>query len=207
MCKRLSRREGVRRPPEWRAGANGREDERSSGHARLRLTYEVMPWVAGDDTAPGLCAHLVERRTPAGTKAPTGSSACLHESPKCGLTAQVLDVDVGAQTDVIAEVPAVVVGIEIEHDVVVVPEPVADVAVLVGRNPEIETVDFESVASAAAHPPDLLSADPASEASVLPRMIETQAGIVAWDDIVSDPGIVCGVHVRGRGMADRKSVV
>lgn len=57
----------------------------------------------------------------------------------CSLGAEVLDVDVGAQTDIVGEVPALVVGIVVDDDVVAVPEPVVAEADVVGATPRENT--------------------------------------------------------------------
>src|SRR5690349_20758300 len=100
-------------------------------------------------------------------------------------------MDVGAQAHVIREVPAVMVGIGIDDDVVAVPEPIIAVVVLVGRDLEEEAANVESIASAAAQPPDVLRTDGACETPVLPGMIEMEIGVVG-------PGLVPHPAVVGR---------
>jgi hypothetical protein len=108
-------------------------------------------------------------------------------------------VNVSPQSRVIGEIPSVVVGIGIEHDVVVIPEPVAGIVVVVWRDLEVEAVDVESLAAAAVKPPDVPRADRAIEASVFPGMIEMIVGIVA-SGVVSHPLVILRVDVRGFGM-------
>lgn len=122
-----------------------------------------------------------------------------HAPDFLNLIPQIHDVDVGAQPDVIGEVPAVVVGIGVDYDVVVIPQPSVAIVVVVGRNLEKEAADVKSIAVTAAKPPDVSRADAATEAPVFPRMIEMIVGIVA-SGVVSHPLIRFGVDVRGLGM-------
>jgi hypothetical protein len=52
------------------------------------------------------------------------------------LSPQVHDVNVRTQPDVVGQIPAVVVGIGVNHDVITVPDPVVAIIVIVGRNLE-----------------------------------------------------------------------
>src|ERR1019366_10152954 len=87
---------------------------------------------------------------------------------RCALASQIQHVNVHAQAYIIGELPAVVVRVVIEHDVVAVPQPAVRVAVLIRGDLEVVTVDIETLATAALHPPHMLGADRAGEASVLP---------------------------------------
>ena len=115
------------------------------------------------------------------------------------LIPQVHDVGVGTESGVIGEVPAGVVGIGIDYDVVVIPQPSVGIVVVVGRNLEKVAVDIKSIAVTAAKPPDVLRPDAAVEPPVFPRMIEMIVGIVG-SGVVSHPLICFGVDVRGLGM-------
>ena len=108
-------------------------------------------------------------------------------------------MDVGTEPGVIGEVPAGVVGIGIDYDVVVIPQPSVCVVVVIGRNLEEVAVDIKSIAVTATKPPDVLRPDAAVEPPVFPWMIEMIVGIVA-SGVVSHPLIGFGVDVRGVGM-------
>ena len=115
------------------------------------------------------------------------------------LIPQVHDVSVGTEPGVIGEVPAGVVGIGIDYDVVVIPQPSVCIVVVIGRHLEKVAVDIKSIAVTAAKPPDVLRPDTAAEASVFPWVIEMIVGIVG-SGVVSHPLICFGVDVRGLGM-------
>jgi hypothetical protein len=112
---------------------------------------------------------------------------------------EIHDVSIDSQPNVIGQVPAVMVGVGIDHDVVAIPEPVVGIVIVVRRNLGEEAADVESVAVPTVKAPDVLLTDPARKASVFPRMIEMIVGIVA-SGIVSHPLIVFRVDVRGFGM-------
>jgi len=115
-----------------------------------------------------------------------------------GLGSQVLNVDVGAESYVVGEVPAVVVGIVVDDDVVAVPKPlVAEADVEVG-DAEVETAEPKASRTAACQMPDVAAADAAGEASMLPGMIEVVVSVCAAR-VVADPFSI-GMDVWGVGV-------
>src|SRR5580693_330199 len=61
-------------------------------------------------------------------------------------SAEILDVDVSAETDVVGEVPAVVVWVVVDDDLVGAPVPVTAEAVVSWGDIEIETAEPEALA-------------------------------------------------------------
>jgi len=117
-----------------------------------------------------------------------------------GLTsAEILDVDVSAEADVVGEVPAVMVWVVVDYQLVRAPVPVAAEAVVSGGHIEIETAKPETLAVAAFDAPRVALADATGEAAMLPGMIKVVVGILAAG-IVAYPLIV-GVNVRSFGVA------
>ena len=114
------------------------------------------------------------------------------------LGSQVLNVDVGTEPDIVGEIPAVVVGIFVDDDVVAVPEPVVAVGEVECADAEIETAEPEAVGTASGEMPDVTAAEAAGEVAVFPGMIKMHAGIVATG-VVADPFAV-RVNVRGIGV-------
>jgi hypothetical protein len=114
-------------------------------------------------------------------------------------SAEVLHVDVGAQPDVVGEIPAVVVGVFVDDDLVAVPEPVTAESQVKRGDAEVEAVEPETVGTTSGNAPDVAAAEAAGEMAMLPGVIEVEAGIVR-SGVMSDPGAVV-VDVRGRGMA------
>src|ERR1700674_248612 len=109
---------------------------------------------------------------------------------------------VGAEPDVVGQVPARVVRILVEDDVVPVPVPAIAVAVVVRGDAEEEAAEAEAIAVAALQPPDVVRAEGAREAPVRPGTIEVVVPVVPAG-VVSDPTMVLSVHVRGVGMSRR----
>jgi hypothetical protein len=107
-------------------------------------------------------------------------------------------VDVGAQPDIVGEVPAVVVGIVVDDDVVAIPEPVIAVSQVEIANAEIEASKPKAVGASSAEAPYVTAADAAGEVAVFPGMIEVEAHFVVAI-VVSDPLAVV-VDVGGFGM-------
>ncbi len=129
---------------------------------------------------------------PAWAAAPRGPLVRLSGS-------QVHDVDVGSQPHVVGQVPAGMVGIFIDDDVIAVPEPVAAEANVIRSDTEIEAAEPEAVGAASGEMPDVAAAEAAGKASVLPGMIEVVVGIVGTG-VVADPFAV-RMDVRRVGMS------
>jgi len=102
------------------------------------------------------------------------------------LRSQVHDVDVGSQSYVVCEVPAVVVGVFVDDDVVAVPEPVAAKADVIESDAEKEAAEPETIGAASGEAPDVVTAEAAGEMAVLPGMIEVVVRIVGAG-VMADP--------------------
>ena len=98
-------------------------------------------------------------------------------------------MNVGTQPLVISQIPAIVVWVLIDHDLVAIPEPViAEVEVVCG-DAEVETTKPETLPVSSSQAEDMAAAESASKASVFPRMIDVVVGIITAG-IMSDPLIV-----------------
>jgi len=115
------------------------------------------------------------------------------------VVAEVFDVAVGAEADVVGQVEAFVIGVFVDGDLVGAPVPVVAEAVVSGENAEVEAAEPEAFAIAAFDAPDVAAAETAGEAAVSPGMIDMVVGIIAAG-VMADPFAV-GVDVRGVGMA------
>ena len=105
---------------------------------------------------------------------------------------------IGAKANVVGEIPAIVVGIIVDHDLVAVPIPIVAVGIVIGCDAEIETAEPEAFAIAAGDAPFVTAADAAGKAAMLPGTIEMIVGIIAAG-FVADP-LVIVVNVRSVGM-------
>jgi hypothetical protein len=106
---------------------------------------------------------------------------------------------VRSQPGVVGQVPSIVVGIEIDHDVIVVPQPVGTGIVVVWRGLEKESAHVEAITIASVQPPDVLRPNRPREASMLPGMIKVVVDVVSTC-VVSYPAISLGVNVGRRWM-------
>jgi hypothetical protein len=114
------------------------------------------------------------------------------------LSARVLHVDIGAESHVVGEIPAFMVWVIVDHDLVAVPKPVIAVGEVKGGNAEIKAAKPETVGTAARDAPHVATAEASVIATVLPGMIEVKAGIVS-PGVMPDPLAVV-VDVRGFGV-------
>lgn len=102
-------------------------------------------------------------------------------------------------TDVVSQVPAQVIGIFVEHDVVRIPEPVAAVGNVIGSYGKVISAEPEALRISSRQPPAMLWPEAACEVPTLPGMIQVIVRVVA-PGAMPDPFSV-GVNVRCVGMA------
>jgi hypothetical protein len=108
-------------------------------------------------------------------------------------------VAIGAEPRIVGQVPAIVVRIFVDDNLVGTPVPIGTEAEVSGSDAEGESAEPETLAIAPFDAPDVVAAETAAEAAMFKRMIEMIAGIIA-PGAVADPRIV-GVHVRSFGVA------
>ena len=117
-----------------------------------------------------------------------------------GLSSQIQHMDIFACADVISQIPADMIGIIVDHDIVIVPKPAAAIVIVVWRDLEEEAANIEPVSTAAAQAPNVPRAKAGSEMPVLPGMVEMIVGIVAAR-IVANPAVIFSMHVGSLWMA------
>ena len=122
------------------------------------------------------------------------SGAFVGNKSAVQLCAEVLNVDVGAETDVVGEVPADVIRVVVEDDVIGAPIPIRAVTKVIGSYAEKESAEPEAIRTASAKTPDVSATDFAGEVTVRPGMVKVIVGIVA-SRAMADP-LVIGVDVR-----------
>jgi hypothetical protein len=115
------------------------------------------------------------------------------------LSSEISDVNVAAQSHIVGEIPAVVVGIVVDHNVVAVPEPVIAITDIKSRDAKKESAEPEAARTASAKAPPVTGAEAAFKVTMLPRMIEMEARIIA-PVVVPDPLAVV-MDMGGFGMS------
>jgi len=108
-------------------------------------------------------------------------------------------VNVGAQPDVVSEIPAFVVGVFIDRDIVAIPKPVVGIGKVKRGDAEVIAAKPEAAGIASLNAPAMSTAEAAVEAAMLPGVIDVEAHIVAAT-FMSNPFAVV-VNVRGFGVA------
>jgi hypothetical protein len=108
-------------------------------------------------------------------------------------------MDVSAQAYVVSEIPAVVVGIFVNHHVVAVPIPVIGVSKVKRGDTEVEATKPETPGISTFDAPPMSAAEATLKAAVLPRVVQVEAVVVPLP-IVADPFAVA-VDVWGFRMA------
>src|ERR1700758_804603 len=108
-------------------------------------------------------------------------------------------MNVSAQAYVVSEIPAVVIGVFVNHHVVAIPIPVSGVSKVKRRDAEVEATKPETAGIPTLDAPPMSAAEATLKAAVLPRVVQVEA-VVIPPPIVADPFPVA-VDVRGFRMA------
>src|SRR5580693_308751 len=87
------------------------------------------------------------------------------------LSSHILNVHVSPKTHVVSQVPAIVVGIFVDHDVVPTPVPITAEAHIIRGDTEIEATEPKSARPASREMPDVSAAKTAGKTTVLKRMV------------------------------------
>jgi hypothetical protein len=95
------------------------------------------------------------------------------------LTAEVADVNVGAQPGIVGEVPALVVGVLVNHDIVAVPKPIIGVGKVKRGDAEVVAAKPETAGIASLNAPAVSAAEAAVETAMLPGVIDVEADVIA----------------------------
>jgi len=103
-------------------------------------------------------------------------------------------VNIRAKSSVIGEIPANVVRVFIDNDLIRIPQPLAAVPNVVGRHAEVEPPKPKTPRTASFKVPDMARTESASEVSMLPRVIEVVVRITTAR-VMSDPSAIA-VDVR-----------
>lgn len=107
---------------------------------------------------------------------------------------------VGAESRVVGEVPAFVIRIVVDNDVIVVPIPIINVAEIEGSYAEVISAEPEAVGPATTQAPHVTRSDSALEAAMLPGAVEVEPGIAAAIGVANPLVILVNVRsfrVRG----------
>jgi len=118
-------------------------------------------------------------------------------SPRGSLdsTSQVLHVRVRAQARVVCQIPANMVGVFVDHDLIARPVLARDDVVVPRGDVPVEIVEPEALRVSSGQHEYMFPSKATGAASVCPRLCEVVMRVVGAG-IVSDPPVVPGVHVR-----------
>jgi hypothetical protein len=109
------------------------------------------------------------------------------------------DVHICAKPDVISQIPAVVVRVFVDHDIVPTPVPVAAISDIVRRNGKIEPAKPEPTRPAAFDPENMIAPEAAAKVPVFPWTIEVVMRIIA-PRVMSYPFVSFRLDVWRGGM-------
>jgi hypothetical protein len=109
-------------------------------------------------------------------------------------------VNVRSQPDVVSQIPSVVVGILIHHDIVGPPVPVVAVAKIIRGNRKIEAAEPESARASSFDAKYMPFAEAAGKSSMLKGMIDMVVSVVL-PRIMPNPFVAAGMDVRRFGVA------
>jgi len=86
---------------------------------------------------------------------------------------------IGSEADIVGKIPAIVVRIFVNHDVIGVPQPVTAIIVVGGGDGEGEAAEEEPFPAASGQTPDVILSEAAGEASMLKRTVDSITRIAA----------------------------
>jgi len=109
-------------------------------------------------------------------------------------------VDIGSEPGIIGEIPARVIGIVVDHDVVAVPQPIAAVVIVVRRDAPEKAAEPETVPASSFEAINVVAANFAAETSVFPRAVKMVMRIAAAP-VMTDPTITFSMNVGSFGVA------
>ena len=95
-------------------------------------------------------------------------------------------MDVSSEPDVVGQVPARVIRVVIDRDVIAIPKPVIRVGNVVRGDRKIKTIEPETVGTASTKTPDMATAKASGEAPMFKRMIQMIASVVSTC-VMADP--------------------
>jgi len=113
---------------------------------------------------------------------------------KSALRSQIHDVHIGPQSHVVGKVPADVIGVLVNDDLIGIPEPIIAEADIIRCDAKVEPAKPETTRTAACKAPAMAGAKAAREMSVLPRVIDVVVRI-ATAGVVADP-LIAAIDVR-----------
>ena len=99
-------------------------------------------------------------------------------------------MDVGAQPNIVSQIPTDMVGIFVNHDVIAIPQPVAAIADVDRGHTKVEAAEPEPAGTAALKPERVAGTESGAEMAVLPGMVQMKARVVLAR-VVSNPFPVC----------------
>ncbi len=107
---------------------------------------------------------------------------------------EIVDVNIASQPNVVSKVPAHVIGVFIDHNLIGIPKPVVTKPHIVRGNAKVVTAEPEASRTAARQPPNMPSPESASKVPMLPGMIEMVVHVVPAG-VMTDP-LAVRMHVR-----------
>ena len=107
-------------------------------------------------------------------------------------------MNIRAEPHIVGEIVSDVIGIFVDHNLIVVPQPITAIGEVDRSDAEIKSTEPESIRTAARQVPHVPASESACEMAMLPGAIDVISRIVA-PAIVADPLSVV-VDVRGFGM-------
>src|ERR1039458_6755379 len=107
------------------------------------------------------------------------SPLCDVNTETSGLCAEIQDVHISAAAHIVSEIPAHMVRIVVNHDLIRVPVPIAAIISVGERNRPVPAVEPELSWTSAGNPPYVRGTKAASKVPVSPGMVQMVARIAA----------------------------
>jgi hypothetical protein len=113
--------------------------------------------------------------------------------------AHIRHVNVGAEAHIVGQVPAIMIRVFIDDDLIVIPKPVVAEIVIVGSHAEVEAIEKEAFSVSTAQAENMTASESARKPSMFKRAIDTIVRVIT-PRVMADPLIV-GMYVGSVGMS------
>lgn len=103
-------------------------------------------------------------------------------------------MDIGSEPNVVGQIPAVMVGIIVDYDIVGSPVPIVAIIEIIWGDRKIETAEPESARASSLDPKGMSPANAAAKSSMLEWMVEVIVSIV-FPRVMTDPFVSLGMDM------------
>ena len=115
------------------------------------------------------------------------------------MRSEIHDVHIGSEASVVGQIPAIVIGVLVDDDIVSIPVPSINEAKIDRRDAPVPSIEGEAIGASTAEVPSVRWSESAYEAAMFKGVVDMKVCIVATG-VVTHP-LISLINVRCVGMA------